>query len=155
MRKRGRKKQLSHALPFLGELVHIICLDTHPCLRALLLLGIPQKLIADVLGINYRTVSSYVVGDRKLPQKHLEPLLILLEGSLQEWEKILESEDIEQLESLVAECHDEEVFADLEPDEQKRMKEIAYILTVGNLDLQFEYAVGVLQQEMKKLAAKE
>jgi len=155
MRKRGRKKKLSSLIPFLGDLVHIILLDTHPCLKGLLILGTPQKDIAKLLGIDYRTVSSYMAGNRKLPQKHLEPLLVMLNESLKEWKNILESEDIKKLKILIVERHNEEIFTDLDPEDQKRMMEIAYILVMGSIDLRLEYAHGTLKQETNKMAAKE
>lgn len=50
----------------------------HELLRALEMFGVPQKVIADVLGISNQSVNYYLTGQRPLPAKYTMSLIAIL-----------------------------------------------------------------------------
>jgi len=72
--------------PFRSSILDV-SIVAHPCCRALLLLGVTQVNMADCLGLDQRTVASYIPGKKRWPQKHIPRLCELLAEAIQVAEK--------------------------------------------------------------------
>ena len=68
--------------PFRSPILDV-SIATHPCCRALLFLGVTQTNIAACLGLDPRTVASYISGRSRWPQKHIPRLCELLADAIQ------------------------------------------------------------------------